>query len=124
MVLGVTSYLVVQAVHVMAVVAAYGLPMAYPMLLPYLRRKHPRAMPGVHDVQHRLNKRLTGPGTAIILFAGIYMASKHDLWDETWVAVPVAIMAVIVLLGGAYIVPVSSRMAGLARADVDAAKEG
>jgi hypothetical protein len=120
MVLGVTSYLVVQAVHVMAVVAAYGLPMAYPMLLPYLRRRHPRSMPGVHDVQHRLNQRLTGPGTAIILFAGIYMASKHSLWGEVWVTVPVAIMAVIVVVGGGVIVPASRRMAELSRADVEA----
>src|SRR4051795_11439060 len=122
--LAVSSYLVVQSFHVMAVVAAYGLPMAYPMLLPYLRRRHPRAMPGAHDVQHRLNLLLTGPGTAIVLLAGIYMASKHHLWGEAWVAVPVAIMAVIVLLGGGYIVPVSKRMAGLARADVDAANDG
>jgi hypothetical protein len=113
--------LVVQAVHVMAVVAAYGLPMAYPMLLPYLRRRHPRAMPGVHDVQYRLNQRLTGPGTVIILAAGVYMASKHHLWGEAWVAVPVAIMAVIVLLGGGYVVPSSRKMAELSRADVEAA---
>jgi Predicted integral membrane protein (DUF2269) len=119
--LAVTGYLVVQSVHVMAVVAAYGLPMAYPLLLPYLRRRHPRSMPGVHDVQYRLNVWLTGPGTAIILAAGIYMASKHDLWGETWVTVPVAIIAVIALVGGAVIVPSSRRMATLARADVDAA---
>jgi len=124
MVLGVTSYLVVQAVHVMAVVAAYGLPMAYPMLLPYLRRNHPRSMPGVHDVQHRLNQRLTGPGTAIILFAGVYMASKHSLWGEVWVTVPVAIMAVIVVVGGGVVVPASRKMAELSRADVDAGGAG
>jgi hypothetical protein len=118
---GVTSYLVVQSLHVMAVVAAYGLPMAYPMFLPYLRRHHPRAMPGVHKVQYRLNQRLTGPGTALILGAGVYMASKHHLWGETWVMVPVAIMAVIVVLGGAFIVPVSRKMAGLAQADVELA---
>ncbi|MEA2409556.1 MAG: hypothetical protein QOC77_117 [Thermoleophilaceae bacterium] len=122
--LAVTSYLVVQAVHVMAVVAAYGLPMAYPMLLPYLRRRHPRSMPGVHDVQYRLNQRLTGPGTVIILAAGVYMASKHSLWGEAWVAVPVAIMAVIVLLGGGLVVPASRKMAELSRADVDAAAGG
>jgi len=120
----VTSYLVVQAVHIMAVVAAYGLPMAYPMLLPYLRRNHPRSMPGVHDVQYRLNVRLTGPGTVLILAAGIYMASKHHLWGETWVAVPVAIIAVIAVVGGAVIVPSSRRMATLARADVHAAGGG
>jgi hypothetical protein len=119
--LAVTGYLVVQSVHIMAVVAAYGLPMAYPMLLPYLRRRHPRSMPGVHDVQYRLNVRLTGPGTLIILAAGIYMASKHHLWDQTWVVVPVAIIAIIGVVGGAVIVPASRRMATLARADVDAA---
>jgi hypothetical protein len=119
--LAVTGYLVVQSVHIMAVVAAYGLPMAYPMLLPYLRRRHPRSVPGVHDVQHRLNIRLTGPGTVLILAAGIYMASKHHLWGETWVAVPVAIIAVIAVVGGAVIVPSSRRMSTLARADVDAA---
>jgi hypothetical protein len=94
------------------------------MLLPYLRRKHPRSMPGVHDVQYRLNVRLTGPGTVLILAAGIYMASKHHLWGETWVAVPVAIIAVIAVVGGAVIVPASRRMATLARADVDAAAGG
>jgi hypothetical protein len=119
--LAVTSYLVVQAVHVMAVVAAYGLPMAYPMLLPYLRRRHPHSMPGVHDVQYRLNQRLTGPGTVIVLGAGVYMASKHHLWGEAWVAVPVTIMAVIVVLGGGLVVPASRKMAQLSRADVDAA---
>ena len=119
--LAVTSYLVVQSLHIMAVVAAYGLPMAYPMLLPYVRRNHPRAMPGVHDVQYRLNIRLTGPGTVLILVFGAYMASKHHLWGEAWVAVPVAILAVIAVVGGGVIVPASRRMASLARADVDAA---
>jgi hypothetical protein len=118
--LAVTSYVVVQAVHVMAVVAAYGLPMAYPMLLPYLRRRHPRSMPGVHEIQYRLNQRLTGPGTVIILAAGVYMASKHHLWGKAWVAVPVAIMGVIVVLGGGFVVPASRNMARLSRADVDA----
>jgi hypothetical protein len=120
----VTSYLSVQALHIMAVVAAYGLPMAYPMLLPYLRRKHPRAMPGMHDVQHRLNVRLTGPGTVLILLFGSYMASKHHLWGELWVIVPLSILAVIAVLGGGFVVPVSRKMANLARADVDAAGSG
>jgi uncharacterized membrane protein len=120
----VTSYLVVQSLHVMAVVAAYGLPVSYPLLLPYLRKNHPRAMPGVHDVQHRLNKVLTGPGTALILAFGAYMASKHHLWGEAWVVVPIAILAVIVVLGGGFIVPVSARMSNLARTDVDAAPAG
>jgi uncharacterized membrane protein len=115
----VTTYSVVKALHVMAAFAAYGLPFAYPMLIPYLRRHHPRALPGVHDIQHRLNIMLTGPGTVLLLAFGVYMASKDDLWGETWVAVPVAILAVIVVAGGA-IVRWTGRLAELSATDVGA----
>jgi uncharacterized membrane protein len=124
MAIAVSSYLVVQALHIMAVVAAYGLPLSYPLLMPYVRRNHPRAMPGLHDVQHRLNQRLTGPGTVLILVFGAYMATKNHYWDETWVQVGLAILLVIAALGGAVVVPASRRMAELARADVDAAPAG
>src|SRR3954471_24449291 len=122
--LAVSSYLVVQALHIMAVVAAYGLPLSYPLLMPYVRRNHPRAMPGLHDVQHRLNQRLTGPGTVLILLFGVYMATKNHYWDELWVQVGLGILLVIAALGGAVVVPASQRMADLARADVDASPAG
>jgi uncharacterized membrane protein len=124
MTIAVTSYLVVQAFHIMAVVAAYGLPMSYPLLLPYARRNHPRAMPAVHDVQHRLNQWLTGPGTVLILVFGAYMATKRHYWGEAWVVVPLTILVVIGALGGTVVVPSSRRMAELSRVDVDAAPSG
>ena len=111
--LALTSYSVVMALHVMAVLAAYGLPLAYPLLIPYVRRHHPEALPGVHDVQYRLNKYLTGPGTAIILLAGVYMASKDDLWGEPWVIVGLAIIAIIGALGGAVVVPATQQLSQL-----------
>jgi uncharacterized membrane protein len=116
----VTAYSVVLALHIIAVLAAFGLPLAYPLLLPYVRRRHPAAMPGVHDVQHRLNVRLTGPGTALILGFGIYLAGKGHHWGELWVTVPLVLLLVIGALGGAVVVPASRRMAELARADVAA----
>lgn len=115
----ITLYLVVKALHVMAAVAAFGLPFAYPFLIPYLRRNHPRTLAGVHDVQHRLETFLTGPGIIALLGFGIYMATKEDLWGESWVMVGVAIMAVIVLVGGR-IVQWTKEMGALARADIDA----
>jgi hypothetical protein len=121
--LAVTTYLAVKALHVMAAFGAYGLPMAYPLLLPYVRRVHPHAMPGLHDVQHRLNVRLTGPGTVVLFAFGVYLASKGDLWGEPWVAVPVVILGVIAVAGGA-IVQMTARLAELARADVAAAGAG
>jgi hypothetical protein len=120
----VSSYLAVQAFHIMAVIAAFGLPLSYPLLLPYVRRRHPRAMPGVHDVQHWLNQRVTGTGTALILLLGAYMATKNDLWGEVWVIVPLAILIVIGALGGMVVVPSSKRMAELSRTDIDGAPAG
>lgn len=123
MALGVTSYHVVLALHVMAVVVAYGLPLSAPVLLPYLRRAHPRALPGFHDVQHRLNVRVTGPGTLLLLAFGVYMASERDLWDRGWVQFGLAAIAVIAVLG-AWIVRALGRLAELARAGVEAAPAG
>jgi hypothetical protein len=119
--IAVTSYVVIKAVHVMAVVLAYGLPGAYPLLIPYVRRNHPRAMPGLHDVQHHLNRTLTAAGTVLILVLGVYMATKNHLWDEAWVDVPVAMIVAIGAIGGAVVVPATRRMSELARVDVEAA---
>ncbi len=116
----VSTYDAVKALHVIAAFAAYGLPFAYPFLLPYLHRHHPRALPGVHDVQHRLNLALTGPGTVALLAFGAFMATRHHLWGQTWVTVPLVILAVIVVAGGA-IVRWTAQLAQLAHADVQAA---
>jgi uncharacterized membrane protein len=115
----VTSYLVVKALHVMAAFAAYGLPLGYPLVIPYLRRHHPRTLPGVHDVQHRLSILLTGPGTVALLAFGVYMATKDHLWGESWVAVGVVIIAIIAVAGGG-IVKWTKELSELARADIDA----
>jgi hypothetical protein len=121
--LAITTYSVVLALHIMAVLLAYGVPLGYPLMLPYLRRNHPRAMPGVHDVQHRLNLMLTGPGTVLVLAFGLYMADRHDLFGETWVQIGIGAIVLIGAIGG-WVVGASKRMAELARADVTAAGPG
>jgi uncharacterized membrane protein len=110
----VALYDVVKALHVMAVVGAFGLPLAYPLLFAYLQRRHPAALGAAHDVQLYLNQRVTGTGTALILFFGAYLASKRDLWGEVWVIVPLAILVVIGAVGGALINPSVRRLSELA----------
>jgi uncharacterized membrane protein len=115
-----TFYSAIKAFHIMAAFAAYGLPFAYPFVLPYLHRHHPEALPGVHTIQHRLNKVLTGPGTVLLFIFGAYMATKNHLWDEPWVDIPIAILAVIVVAGG-LIVRWTGELAQLATTDVSSA---
>ncbi len=108
---GVSTYSVVVAVHIIAAFAAYGLPAAYPLILPYLRRHHPESLPGVHAIQYRLNVALTGPFTILLLAAGVYLATDRHRWGETFTTVGLAAVAIIAVVGGAIIVPSTKRLA-------------
>jgi hypothetical protein len=110
----VSTYSVVVAVHIIAAFAAYGLPAAYPLLLPWLRRHHPEALPGVHAIQYRLNVALTGPFTVVLLAAGVYLATDRHLWGEPFTGAGVTAVAIIAVVGGAVIVPATRSLAVLA----------
>jgi uncharacterized membrane protein len=111
-------YDVVVAVHVMAVVATFGVIFAYPVFVPWVRRTHPEAMPAVHDAQDRVGRLLISPGMGLVLVAGIYLASKAEVWSEVWVTVPLVILLVIGALGGAFFSPNERRLGALARRDL------
>ncbi|MGH9157138.1 MAG: hypothetical protein ACRD1K_15160 [Acidimicrobiales bacterium] len=42
----VAGYDLVLSLHVLAVLAAYGAPLIYPVLVPYVRRHNPEALAG------------------------------------------------------------------------------
>jgi uncharacterized membrane protein len=115
-----STYEIVLAVHIIGVLVAYGLPLAYPLLLPWLRANHPRSMPGLHAVQRRLQFILSGPGTVVVLAAGVYLAVEADVTDEPWVHVGMGAILVIAVVGG-WVVRASGRMAELSAADVQRA---
>jgi hypothetical protein len=111
----VSSYGAVLAVHIVAVLAAYGAPVTYPLLLPYLRRHHPEALPGVHDTQYWLNTRVSAPASVAIVAAGAYMAFEYDLWSQAWLLVGFTLFAIISLVGVLVIVPSTRQLAALAQ---------
>jgi uncharacterized membrane protein len=115
LIFAVSFYSVVLAFHIMAVVVTFGLPLTYPILLPYVRRAHPDSLATVHDVQLRLNQRIVGPGLGVVLVLGAILASKEDLWSEVWVTVPLVILFAIGGIGGAIITPSLRRLTGLAK---------
>jgi hypothetical protein len=115
----VSTYTVVVALHIIAVVAAYGLPVSAPLLVPYVRRHHPAALPALHAAQHRLNNVVTGPFTVLLLGFGIYLATDGDLWGEPFVAVGIAAVAIIAVVGGGVVVPALRQLAALDPASAD-----
>ncbi len=108
-----SSYAVVVAAHIIAVVAAYGLPLSAPLLVPYVRRHHPEALNGLHAAQYRLNNVVTGPFTVLVLAFGIYLASDGHRWGDPFVSIGVAAIAIIAVVGGAVVVPAVKRLAVL-----------
>ncbi|HET6509454.1 MAG TPA: hypothetical protein VFG42_21835 [Baekduia sp.] len=106
---------VVKAAHIASAFAAYGLPLAYPLLIPYLRRHHPGTLPGVHDAQHRFSVWLTGPFTGLLLVFGVYLATKEHQWDRAYVQAGLTAIAIIGAAGG-LIVRDTAKLATLAAA--------
>lgn len=117
--LAIRFYDAVVALHVMAVVIAFGVVFTYPVVFPWLRRSHPSAMAVAHEVQGRIGQRVITPAATLALLAGIYLASKEHLWGEVWVIVPFVILVVLLGIGGAVFAPTERRLAALASAGVD-----
>jgi len=114
---------VVVSLHVMAIVVAFGILFAYPIVLPWLRRTQPEVMPALHAAQTRLGRMLITPAMVVALAAGIYLASDAHVWDQSWVTVPLIILIVLFGLGGALFTPTERKLADLARRDLAAGGE-
>jgi hypothetical protein len=122
--LAILFYDVVVSVHVMAIVIAFGVTFAYSVLIPFVLRRHPQAIPAVHAAQTAIGRRLIAPFGGIALLAGAYLASDRDLWGEPWVIVPLVILLTLLALGGAYFSPSERRLSELAGRDLQAAAGG
>lgn len=117
-------YDVVLSVHIAAIVIAFGVTFAYPVLIPFLARHHPRTMPAIHQAQDRIGKLVMTPAATVALLAGAYLASDRDYWSELWVNIPLVILIVVLGLGGAFFAPHERKAAQLAARDVAAAADG
>jgi hypothetical protein len=74
MVPAVTFFTFALAVHVAAIVIAFGVTFAYPVMYSVGVRTEPRSMPGFHRIQDFVGKRVISPFLGLALLAGIYLA--------------------------------------------------
>jgi uncharacterized membrane protein len=113
-------YDVVLSLHIMAIVVAFGVTFAYPILGMYVTREHPRMLPVLHHARDRLGMVLITPAATVALLAGFYLASDRDYMGKVWVIVPLVILIGLLGLGGAFFAPNERRAAELAARDVSA----
>ena len=122
--LAVQFYDVVLWGHISAIVIAFGVTFTYPLVYPFTAKNNPRAMPALHDMQGAVGKFIITPAATIALLLGIYLASDRDYFDEVWVQVPIAIIVILLGLGGAFFGPQEAKAAELARRDIAASGDG
>jgi hypothetical protein len=114
----------VLAIHIMAVVVAFGVTFAYPIIFAIIEKADLRALPGIHRAELAVGQRLITPGLGVVLIAGIYLASKEHQWSTFYVQWGLAAAVVLGALAGMFFVPSERRMIELADRDVAAAGSG
>jgi hypothetical protein len=118
-------YNVVLFIHIASAIVAFGVTFAYPIIGPIARREFPQSLPFVHAFQHKIGQRLITPAATLLLLAGIYLAAEgpYDFGDG-FVSAGLAIIVILLGLGGAFFSPHEGRAAALAERDLAAAREG
>ncbi|HEY5198279.1 MAG TPA: hypothetical protein VIJ51_14765 [Solirubrobacteraceae bacterium] len=118
MILALTFFTAVLAVHIMFVVIAFGVIFAYPLVSLYGRNIDPSGLPWFHRLQGRLGRTLISPGLAVVLIAGIYLASKLHSFSDLYVQWGFAAVIVLGGLSGGYLGPRETKLATLAERDL------
>jgi uncharacterized membrane protein len=118
----VTFYDVVLFVHILAVVLAFGVVFAYPLLDAHLRRSSPGDLIVLHRLQVVLTQRLITPAMVVVLLAGLYLALDRWSLGDPWISATFAILIVLFGLAGAVFTPTEKRCAELAERDRQAGR--
>src|SRR5437899_9684799 len=113
----------------MAVVIAFGVTFAYPIIFAVGARRDPRSLALLHRVEYTIERWLINPGLLVVILAGIYLASDGHHWSEFFVQWGLAASVVIGALVGSVMIPTAKRAesaveraiaeAGDARPDLD-----
>ena len=112
----VAVYEVVLAIHIMAVVVAFGVTFAYPIIFAVVAKADPRSTAGAAPHRVHVGQRLIQPGLAVVLLAGVYLASELHEWSEFFVQWGLAAAIVLGALAGMFFTPIERRLSRARRA--------
>lgn len=115
---------VVLAVHIMAVVFAFGATFAYPVFLSAVGKSDTRALPALYRAIHAVSTRVIMPGLALVVICGIYLASKLHVWSEFYVQWGIGVALVIGAVEGMFLSPNEKRLVEVADRDLAAGGDG
>jgi len=117
-------YEVVLAIHIMAVVVAFGVTFALPIMFTVTARRDPRSLPLLHRIEYTLERTLVNGGLVVVVLAGIFLASDGHHWSEFFVQWGLGVAIVIGGVVGAVLIPAGKNAEQIAERDLAGAGEG
>jgi hypothetical protein len=115
---------VVLALHILAVVIAFGATFAYPILLGAISKADTRALAALYRAIHAISRRVIMPGLAAIVIFGIYLASHLHVWSAFYVQWGLGVSLVIGAIEGMVVSPSEKRLIAVADAELASAGDG
>lgn len=117
-------YDIVLAIHIMAVVVAFGVTFAYPVMFAVGAKHGARSLPLLHRIEYTIERYLINPGLLLVVIAGVYLASDGKHWSEFFVQWGLAAAIVIGALVGSVMIPTAKKAEAIAERDVSASGHG
>jgi hypothetical protein len=121
--LAASTYDVVLAIHIMAVVVAFGVTFAYPIMFAVGAKQDPRSLPVLHRIEYTIERLLINPGLLLVILAGAYLAGKAHVWSKFFVQWGLAAAIVIGALVGSVMIPTAKKAEEIAARDVATATD-
>jgi uncharacterized membrane protein len=111
-------YDLVLTLHIFAVVLAFGVVFAYPLIDAQIKRAGPSALPALHRMHVAIATRLVTPAMTVALLAGLYLVIDGPYgFEEPWISATFVILFILFGLTGT-LTSIDKRLAELAARDV------
>jgi|SRR5690349_12573175 len=117
-----TLYDFVLSVHILAVVIAFGVVFAYPVIDAQIKRAAPGSLAALHRLHLVLATRVITPAMVVVLLAGLYLALDRWSLGDPWISATFAILFVLFGLVGGVLTPADKRLAQLAERDANSGR--
>lgn len=114
-----SAYDFVLALHIMAVVIAFGWTFTLPIVYAVAVKRDPRSLPLLHRIEITISRLLLNPALLVALAAGIFLASDGHHWSEFFVQWGLGAVIVIGALVGAVLIPAAKRAEEAATRDLE-----
>jgi uncharacterized membrane protein len=119
-----SAYDLVLALHIIAVVLAFGWTFTLPIVYTVATRVDPRSLPVLHRIELQISRMMLNPALVVIIAAGIFLASDGHHWKEFFVQWGLGVAIVIGALVGAVLIPAAKRAEEAARRDLESFSGG